>query len=78
MEKKLRQNMDMVIVKKRRLLQKEVEMSKSAFSAGKIQKSRICTPHFSGVGQSMGLIKRIIGTVVSTNSSLKDQIRSIF
>uniref|UniRef100_A0A914D791 Golgi pH regulator n=2 Tax=Acrobeloides nanus TaxID=290746 RepID=A0A914D791_9BILA len=63
MEKKLRQNMDMVIVKKRRLLQKEVEMSKSAFSAG--------------VGQSMGLIKRIIGTVVSTNSSLKDQISTL-
>jgi hypothetical protein len=34
MEKKLKQTLDMIVVKKRRLLMKEMEIKNSAFSGG--------------------------------------------
>ncbi|KAH7693135.1 Golgi pH regulator-like protein, partial [Aphelenchoides avenae] len=63
LERKIRQNMDMIVAKKRKLLTKEMELSKSAFSASS--------------DQSGSLFKRVMGTFSSSNSALRDQISTL-
>jgi len=62
LEKKLRQNQDMIVAKKRKLVLKEMEMRDSVFSKSS--------------NESVGLFRRVIGTFTSSNS-LKDQISSL-
>ncbi|KAI1704283.1 abscisic acid g-protein coupled receptor domain-containing protein [Ditylenchus destructor] len=64
LEKKLRQNMDMIVAKKRKLIAKEMEMHNSAF----------CT----GNTEPVGLFQRVMDTFSPTSkTTLKDQISTL-
>jgi hypothetical protein len=63
LERKLRQNLDMIVVKKRKLLTKKMEMTKSAFS--------------SSADQTTSLFKRVVGSFTSSNVTLRDQISTL-
>uniref|UniRef100_A0A7E4VRY6 Golgi pH regulator n=1 Tax=Panagrellus redivivus TaxID=6233 RepID=A0A7E4VRY6_PANRE len=63
MKQKVRQNLHMIIAKKRRLLQLEADLSKSAFSMSS--------------NREEGFFRRVIGTVASLGTGLRDQIGTI-
>uniref|UniRef100_A0AC34RQB4 Abscisic acid G-protein coupled receptor-like domain-containing protein n=2 Tax=Panagrolaimus sp. JU765 TaxID=591449 RepID=A0AC34RQB4_9BILA len=60
MKQKLRQNTNMIVAKKRRLLQLQSELKKSAFSMNN--------------GESASFFRRVLGTMTNSASGLKDQI----
>ena len=71
MEKKLKQTLDMIVVKKRRLLMKELEIKNSAFSGGGTHWS-VAVMLFLGGYSASGIFNRVIGTFSSRSGN--DQI----
>ncbi|KAE9552711.1 hypothetical protein FO519_004077 [Halicephalobus sp. NKZ332] len=63
MKQKLKQNLNMIIAKKRRLVQLQNELKKSAFSMSN--------------GEQPGFFRRVLGTVANMSSGLKDQIGTL-
>lgn len=64
MERKLRQNLDMIVAKKRKLALKKLEISKSAFST-------------NNAGET-GIFQRMLGRFSMSTITLRDQIRLNF
>uniref|UniRef100_A0A914Z1X3 Golgi pH regulator n=1 Tax=Panagrolaimus superbus TaxID=310955 RepID=A0A914Z1X3_9BILA len=63
MKQKIRQNTSMIIAKKRRLIQLENDLKKSAFSLSN--------------NPEAGFFRRVLGTVTNMGSGLKDQISTL-
>uniref|UniRef100_A0A915E3S3 Golgi pH regulator n=1 Tax=Ditylenchus dipsaci TaxID=166011 RepID=A0A915E3S3_9BILA len=63
LERKLRQNLDMIIAKRRKLKAKEMEMHNSAFSTNS--------------AEPVGIFQKVLDTFSSPKSSLRDQISTL-